>query len=67
MDSNKVFQMCIWQDGVEEMEGFTKEVLMTWREALAAEAGRCTAPKAGRRGNGLPALETQVQLEFYAH
>lgn len=34
----------------EEMEGFTKEVLMMWREALDEEEGRCTALKAGRRG-----------------
>lgn len=60
MDSNKVFKMCVWQVGVEETAGFTKEVLMTWKEALDAGAGRCTAPRAGRRGNGLFLLEARA-------
>lgn len=33
------------------MEGFTKEVLMKWREALAVVEGKCTALKVGRKGN----------------
>lgn len=32
------------------MEGFTKEVLMMWRELLAVEGKRCIAPRVGRRG-----------------
>ncbi len=32
------------------MEGFTKEVLMMWRELLAVEGKRCFAPRVGRRG-----------------
>lgn len=32
------------------MEGFTKEVLMMWREVLAVEGKRCIAPRVGRRG-----------------
>lgn len=32
------------------MEGFTKEVLMMWREVLAVEEKRCIAPRVGRKG-----------------
>lgn len=32
-----------------ETEGFTKEVLMMWK-VLAVGAGRCIAPRAGRKG-----------------
>lgn len=39
------------------MEGFTKEVLMMWREALDGEGGKCTALKAGKRG--IPASPSQ--------
>lgn len=31
------------------MEGFTKEVLMTWK-VLVEEGGRCIAPRAGKKG-----------------
>lgn len=31
------------------MEGFTKEVSMMWK-VLVVEGGRCTAPKAGKKG-----------------
>lgn len=31
------------------MEGFTKEVLMMWK-VLVVEGGKCTAPKAGKKG-----------------
>lgn len=51
-----------FQVGEEVMEGFTKEVLMMWKEALAAEGGRCTAPKAGR--NGTETLISGVAVMF---
>ncbi|KAK1790933.1 hypothetical protein P4O66_014771 [Electrophorus voltai] len=35
--------------GVGEKEGFTKEVLMTWRVVLAVAEERCIALRAGRR------------------
>lgn len=31
------------------MEGFTKEVLMTWK-VLVVEGGRCIVPRAGKKG-----------------
>lgn len=38
-----------FQAGAEEMGGFTKEVLMTWK-VLVVEGERCTVPKAGKKG-----------------
>ena len=40
----------VLQVGVGAMEAFTKEVLTTWREASAGVSGRCTVPRAGKRG-----------------
>lgn len=38
-----------FQAGAEEMEGFTKEVLMMWK-VLVVGGERCTVPKAGKKG-----------------
>lgn len=38
-----------FQAGEEEMEGFTKEVLMMWK-VLVVEGGKCTVPKVGKKG-----------------
>lgn len=38
-----------FQAGAEEMEGFTKEVLMMLK-VLVVEGERCTVPRAGKKG-----------------
>lgn len=44
-----------FQAGAEEMEGFTKEVLMMWK-VLVVEGGRCIVPRAGKKGIKQPCV-----------
>lgn len=53
-----------FQAGEEEMEGFTKEVLMMWK-VLVVEGGRCIAPKAGKKGIKMPIVVSNFVVKIW--